>query len=172
MQTDEVDKLMGLFGLVVEQGDGFDEGIRLALKAVLVSHHFAYRVELDADPESPEEHPLTDWELASRLSYFLWSSMPDEELMELAEAGQLNNHEEIEKQVRRMLASPKATALVDNFAGQWLYTRALDDASPDIWYFEDGATSFARQWPRPGSPSTRSCARPEPPRPGRWSPAS
>lgn len=137
LTTAELDDLVALFGLVLEQGDTFDEGITLALKAVLVSHHFVYRVELDPDPESPEEHPLTDWELASRLSYFLWSSMPDAELMELAAAGKLNDHDEIERQVRRMIASPKAAALVDNFAGQWLYTRALEDSSPDIWYFED-----------------------------------
>ena len=137
LSTQEVDGLMSLYDLVITQGEGFDEGIRLALKAILVSHNFVYRVELDADPESPQEHALTDWELASRLSYFLWSSMPDEELLEAAEAGGLSDLDEIAKQVRRMIASPKAAGLVDNFAGQWLYTRALDDASPDIWYFED-----------------------------------
>lgn len=137
LSTKEIDGLMGLYGLVLAQGEGFEEGVRLALKAILVSHNFVYRVELDADPESPEEHALTEWELASRLSYFLWSSMPDEELLALAEAGTLSDLDELEKQVRRMIASPKAAALVDNFAGQWLYTRALEDASPDVWYFED-----------------------------------
>jgi hypothetical protein len=127
---------MGLYALAITEGEGFEEGIGLALRALMVSHNFAYRVELDADPESLDEHLVNDWELASRLSYFLWSSMPDQELFDLAEAGALQNLSEIERQVRRMIASPRATALVDNFAGQWLYTRALEDAAPDVWYFE------------------------------------
>jgi hypothetical protein len=80
---------------------------------------------------------VTDHELASRLSYFLWSSMPDAELFAAADAGLLQDPAELAAQARRMLASPSAEALVDNFAGQWLYIRAIQNSAPDIWYFPD-----------------------------------
>ncbi|MFP2927817.1 DUF1592 domain-containing protein [Pyxidicoccus sp. 3LG] len=128
---DEVDRLVGFVALAKQHGDAAEAGVKLALRSVLVSPHFLFRVEKDPDPRSPTPHRLNDFELASRLSYFLWSSMPDEALLSAAEAGRLSDPAELEAQVRRMLADPKANALVENFAGQWLYTRALDTAEPD-----------------------------------------
>ncbi|QSQ28517.1 DUF1592 domain-containing protein [Pyxidicoccus parkwayensis] len=128
---EEVDRLVGFLALAKARGDGPEMGVKLALRSVLVSPHFLFRVEKDPDPNSTTPHRLTDVELASRLSYFLWSSMPDETLLATAEAGKLHQPEELEAQVRRMLADPKANGLVENFAGQWLYTRALDSAEPD-----------------------------------------
>jgi hypothetical protein len=97
------------------------------MKAVMVSPHFIFRVELDPEPDSLVPHALTDFELASRLSYFVWSSMPDDELFELARAGTLNDDETLREQVDRMLEDGKAQAFLANFAGQWLYTRAIGD---------------------------------------------
>jgi hypothetical protein len=123
----EVDSLLELVGAGQEQGGSWEDGIKLAMKAAMVSPHFVFRVELDPDPTSLAPHPLTDFELASRLSYFLWSSMPDDELFELARAGELNDTELLHEQVDRMLEDSKAEALRANFAGQWLYTRAISD---------------------------------------------
>jgi hypothetical protein len=92
---------------------------------VLVSPHFLFRVEIDPEPTSLVAHPVSDYELASRLSYFMWSSMPDDELFAAADAGALQDPAELQAQVVRMLADPKAESLVANFAGQWLYFRAI-----------------------------------------------
>jgi hypothetical protein len=121
----EVDSLVLFVAEGLAQGGTWEDGIKLALQAALLSPHFLYRVEIDPDPESTIPHPVTDWELASRLSYFVWSSMPDDELFAAAKAGELSDPQVLEEQVRRMVASPKAQALVANFAGQWLYTRAV-----------------------------------------------
>lgn len=134
---DEVAKLVSLVTLAKQNGDTAEAGIRLALQRVLVSPHFIFRVEVDPDPESATPRPLTGWELASRLSYFLWSSMPDAELFEAAESGKLTDPKEIARQAQRMLDDPKAIALTDNFAGQWLFTRALGDQDPDYTLFPD-----------------------------------
>jgi hypothetical protein len=131
----ELDGLVALVALAESQGDPVDEGLRLAIQAVLTSPHFLFRVELDPDPGSLAPHPLGDFELASRLSYFLWSSMPDAALFDAAREGRLHEPAELEAQVERMLADPKAEALVDNFAGQWLYTRNLADHTPDYQAF-------------------------------------
>src|SRR6185503_19225563 len=96
--------------------------------------HFIFRVELDPDPASLTPHALGGYELASRLSYFLWSSMPDETLFGAA-AGTLTEPATLAAQVTRMLADPKAQAITDNFAGQWLYLRAVDLAEPDPMLF-------------------------------------
>jgi len=128
---EEVDRLLRFLPLAKQHGDPPEVGVKLALRSVLLSPHFLFRVEKDPDPSSTEPHRLTAFELASRLSYFLWSSMPDEALLQAAEQGQLGTPQELEAQVRRMLADPKAQALVANFAGQWLFTRALDSAEPD-----------------------------------------
>ncbi len=131
LAPEEVDALMGLHAIVQTEGEGFEESLRVILKAALISPHFLFRVERDPDPTSPDPHLLNDFELASRLSYFLWSSMPDAELFTLAGAGQLQDPVVLEQQVDRMLVDPRAEALVDNFAGQWLYIRALDDVFKD-----------------------------------------
>jgi mono/diheme cytochrome c family protein len=126
----ELARLLKLAATARAQGDGFEAGIRLALEAILVSPHFLFRVELD--PEARDAGPiraLDEHQLASRLSYFLWSSMPDEELFDRAARGKLRV--DLDRQVRRMLGDPKSKALVENFAGQWLQLRNLDLASPD-----------------------------------------
>jgi hypothetical protein len=114
------------------EGQSIEQGIQLAIQAMLVSPHFLFRIERDPNPADPSlVHPISDIELASRLSYFLWSSMPDDELLKLAEAGKLRGAGVLDAQVRRMLADPKSAAFADNFAGQWLETRNLDSVKPD-----------------------------------------
>jgi hypothetical protein len=110
-------------------GNSHDEGIKLALQAILVSPHFLFRIE--SVLPSGGTVKLNDFELATRLSYFLWSSMPDEGLFALACEGQLNQPKTLEKQVRRMLQDPKAAALAKNFGPQWLQTRRLKEFTPD-----------------------------------------
>lgn len=139
----EVDGLMGLVGVALAEGDDVETGLRLALRAMLVSPHFLYRVEVDADPADPTPRRITDHELASRLSYFLWSSMPDEELLALADAGQLQDDAVLAAQVARMLDDPKAMALVDNFAAQWLYIDAVLHASPDDLVYPEFSAELA-----------------------------
>jgi hypothetical protein len=113
-----------------------EQGIQLALQAMLVSPHFLFRIERDANPTDPAKiHPVTEVELASRLSYFLWSSMPDDELLELAKAGKLRAS--LDPQVKRMMADPKSSALADNFAGQWLELRNLEVVKPDPQKFPE-----------------------------------
>ena len=130
----EVDQLTGLVSLARRQGDSFEEGVRLAVQAVLMSPNFLFRVEHDPKPvagSSAAPHRINDYELATRLSYFLWSSMPDDELFRLAKEQKLGQPAVLEAQVKRMMASSKASALVDNFAGQWLGIRNLDRKPPD-----------------------------------------
>lgn len=127
----ELDALMGVYDAVLADGGTFDDGLRHALVATLISPHFLYRVELDDDPDGLSITPLSDHELASRLSYMLWSTMPDDELFRAAEEGELQTDAGLREQVARMLADPKAEALTDNFAGQWLYLRAIDAVAPD-----------------------------------------
>jgi hypothetical protein len=104
----------------------------VALEATLVSPHFLFRIERDPNPTNPgAAHRLSDFELASRLSYFLWSSMPDAELLRVAGQNQLGKPEVLTAQVKRMLDDPKSSALVENFAGQWLELRNLNSVKPD-----------------------------------------
>lgn len=131
----EVDGLMTLVTMATDQGDDIVVGLKLAMRAILVSPHFLYRVEIDPDPLDTTPHPLSDFELASRLSYFLWSSMPDDALFAAAEEGLLADPLEIAAQVDRMLDDPKADELAENFAGQWLFTRGLVDHQPDYLAF-------------------------------------
>jgi hypothetical protein len=129
---EELERLLGLVKLAQDQGDGFEQSIQLALQAVLTSPHFLFRVERDPEPGDPGGvRTLDDYELASRLSYFLWSSMPDAELFTLAREHRLRDPAVLEAQVRRMLRDPKAIALVNNFAGQWLQLRDLAKVTPD-----------------------------------------
>ena len=133
----EVTRLFGPIATAIAQGEGYEKGMALAMRAVLLSPHFVFRVELDPAPTSLEPHPLTQHELASRLSYFLWSSMPDDTLLGVADGGRLSDPVELRAQVERMLADPKAQALIDNFAGQWLYLRSLDGIQPDPGLYPD-----------------------------------
>ena len=117
---------------------GFEAGIEMALSAVLVSPQFLFRVEHDpAGLPANTPYRISDLELASRLSFFLWSSVPDDELLDLAAAGTLHTTPVLERQVRRMLADTRSRALVDNFAAQWLHLRNLDAITPDMRLFPD-----------------------------------
>lgn len=118
--------------------EGFDSGIEMGLRAILVSPEFLFRVERDAAGAAPSTpYRISDTELATRLSFFLWSSIPDAELLDLAIAGKLRAPGVLEKQVRRMIADPRSKVLSTNFAGQWLYLRNLASASPDMRIFPD-----------------------------------
>jgi hypothetical protein len=125
---DEVRRLARFIAIARNQGDAPDVGVKLALQAALVSPNFLFRVERDPPGK---DGPISQWELASRLSYFLWSSMPDNELFRLAREGKLHEPEVLEAQVKRMLADHKARALAENFAAQWLNLRNLDSFNPD-----------------------------------------
>lgn len=115
------------------RGDnGFEAGIQRSLAALLINPRFLFRTEQEPDGIPPgEPYEISDYELATRLSFFLWSSLPDEELLELAARDELGNPETLQAEVDRMLDDARADALVENFAGQWLYLRALDDVEPE-----------------------------------------
>ena len=111
---------------------GFEAGIRMAIERLLIDPEFLFRIERDPEGVAPgAPYRLMDVELASRLSFFLWSSIPDDELLDVAAAGRLSDGMELERQVRRMLDDPRASALVENFAGQWLALRSVDGLAPD-----------------------------------------
>jgi hypothetical protein len=121
------------------RADGdFEAGVEMALSAVLVSPQFLFRVETDPVGAAPNTaYRISDLELASRLSFFLWSSIPDDELIDVASSGTLHNAQILERQVRRMLADPRSQALVSNFASQWLHLRNLASITPDMRLFPD-----------------------------------
>ena len=127
----EIDRLAALITQAQAAGGTQEQGVKVALKAVLMSPHFVYRIEVDADPESTTPRRLSNHELASRLSYFLWSTTPDDDLLRAADDGKLQEEGVLEAQVARLLDSPKAASLVANFAGQWLFTRSIDKHEPD-----------------------------------------
>jgi hypothetical protein len=120
-------------------GGTFERGIHAALSRILVSPQFLFRVERESpDVPAGSTHPISEHELASRLSFFLWSSIPDEELLDLADQGRLREPDVLEAQVRRMTADRRADALVENFTGQWLQLRNLDvKVKPDLLLFPD-----------------------------------
>ena len=121
-----------------DSGSGFETGIERALAAILVSPQFLFRIERDPSGISPETaYRVSSLELASRLSFFLWSSLPDDELREAAIGGELATSEGLARQVRRMLADPKSQSLIDNFASQWLHLRNLEAVRPDMRLFPD-----------------------------------
>jgi len=133
---EEVDRLMKLFALADTHGESFERSVKVALEAVLVSPYFLFRGELQPEPNNPSVvRPVDEFALASRLSYFLWSSLPDDELFALAERKALRKN--LEQQVKRMLKDPKVKAFVDNFAGQWLQIRNLKLAAPDKKLFPE-----------------------------------
>ncbi|HLY12241.1 MAG TPA: DUF1592 domain-containing protein, partial [Planctomycetota bacterium] len=126
----ELEKLLGLFDLADQQGDSFEAALKLPLQAILVSPRFLFRIEHDGSP-GHGAHRLDDYELATRLSYFLWSTMPDAELFELAGKGTLHQPDVFDAQVRRLMKDPKAKSLAENFAIQWLQLRRLEAQAPD-----------------------------------------
>lgn len=134
----EIASLMRFVSMAKADGQNVEQGIQLAIQAMLVSPHFLFRIERDPDPNDPARvHRISNFEMASRLSYFLWSSMPDDELLTLAETGKLGTPVVLEAQVKRLLADPRSAALADNFAGQWLETRNLDSVKPDPQKFPE-----------------------------------
>ena len=121
----------------------FEHGIELAIASILINPNFLFRIESDPEKSNSDQvssegsYAISDLELASRLSFFLWSSLPDEELLRLAEDGRLQNDDVLRSQVKRMLADEKSNSLVKNFASQWLYLRNLDSITPDLRLFPD-----------------------------------
>jgi mono/diheme cytochrome c family protein len=121
--AEEMDRYLKLYDRSLEAGQNFEAAIGTSLQAILVSPNFLFRVELDDRPQEKGSHPISEYQLASRLSYFLWSSMPDEALLALAAKGELSKN--LDAQVTRMLADDRSDALVENFAPQWLDIRDL-----------------------------------------------
>ena len=122
--------MMAVSKAVVDKGAPFDARVQVVIQGVLVSPHFLFRWELDGEPSDPKAiRRLNEYELASRLAFFIWSSGPDDRLLDLAAKGVLRK--QLKAEVHRMLADPKAEALVRNFSGQWLQLRNLDIVRPD-----------------------------------------
>jgi hypothetical protein len=130
VDREEVDRYFRFYAEASKRGEPFENAVKQALRPVLVSPNFLFRVEQDQTKAAP--YRISDFELASRLSYFLWSSMPDEELFRAAERGRLHESKMLEQQVKRMLVDPKSRALAENFTTQWLRVRELKAvAQPD-----------------------------------------
>src|SRR5690606_27841965 len=128
--SEEVAELLAFYDNGAALG-GFEMGMQYAIARLLMDPRFLYQVEHVPEDLAPGTiYAISDIELASRLSFFLWSSIPDEELLNLASTGKLHEADELEAQVRRMLRDEKAEALVQNFAGQWLKLRELDAVQP------------------------------------------
>ena len=135
--VDDLDQLVAFYQRGHAAG-GFEAGVETALRALLAGPEFLFRIEREpADAVPGEPYRISDTELASRLSFFLWSSIPDEALLAAAEAGRLADRDTLQAQVRRMLADPRARTLTTNFAGQWLHLRNLDAARPDARLLPD-----------------------------------
>lgn len=130
IRDDEAARFITLFDLAVRNKMNFEDSVQLMLQGVLVSPKFLFRIERDTNSDDPIV-PVDDYALASRLSYFLWASMPDEQLFDLASRGELGKPEVLEGQVRRMLADRKSRRLAENFAPQWLEVRRIEEAAPD-----------------------------------------
>ena len=141
-------RLLGFFETGRAEAD-FDAGIRLGLQAILADPEFLFRFERTPPDVGPGEiHRLSDLELASRLSFFLWSSIPDDELLRTAATGRLSDPVERERQVRRMLADPRAAALATSFASHWLRLQNLQDIQPDVYLYPDWDLNLTRSMRR------------------------
>ena len=137
LNKDEISGLLTPYKTARGQG-GFELGIRMALQRILVSPNFLFRAEVEpAGVASGSAYRISDVELASRLSFFLWSSIPDDELLTMAERGRLKDPAVLTQQVKRMLADPRANTLVSNFVSQWLYLRNIETVLPDPAAFPD-----------------------------------
>jgi hypothetical protein len=133
----ELEPILGFYDAARKKG-GFENGIQRGLERILASPRFAFRVEHDPESVTPgTPYRISDVELASRLSFFLWSSIPDDTLLDVASRGRLKDPAVLEQQVRRMLADPKSSALVENFAGQWLQLRNVRSVLPNSDAFPD-----------------------------------
>ncbi len=135
LESDDVSDLMGFYAMGTSEG-GFEIGIRTALEAILASPHFLYRMEREPRDVAPgEAYRIADVDLASRLSFFLWGTNPDEELLRVARAGELSRDETLREQTVRMLADPRSESLATRFAAQWLRLQDLEKVSPDAFWF-------------------------------------
>lgn len=131
VNADDISSLKSFYRVGRDKGS-FDSGIEFALRAILVDPEFLFRVEKDPSGTEPgEPYRVSDLELASRLSFFLWSSIPDDELIDVAAAGELREPGVLDQQIQRMLADSRSDALVDNFVGQWLFLRNMRSVKPD-----------------------------------------
>lgn len=138
----EVERFMFIYKTAGQKGGNFEQSVQTALTAILVSPHFLFRGELQPEPDNPKStHPVNEWALASRLSYFLWSTMPDGELFAQAQAGTLRKN--LDAQVLRMIKDKRSEALINNFVGQWLQTRNLQTIQPDPKTFKDWGRGLA-----------------------------
>lgn len=148
LTEEDIQTLLGFYRAGLSNG-GFEAGIRRALARMLVGPEFLFRVELDPENVAPDTaYRISDLELASRLSFFLWSSIPDDQLLDLAEGGKLKDPVILEQEVRRLLGDWRSKALVSNFGGQWLQLRSLRSVSPDpetFPYFDDNLREAFRQ---------------------------
>jgi hypothetical protein len=133
----EVNELVGIYDFAVSKAANHTESLKQMLKALLLSSNFIYRAEIDPDLDTPTPRTLTSYELASRLSYFLWSSMPDAKLFELAANNTLQDPVILRAQVQRMLDDKKSSMLIENFAVQWLKFDKVAEVSPDLSKFPD-----------------------------------
>jgi len=141
----EVDGLMSFYERGRKEGD-FETGIQQAVSRILVAPRFVFRVEDEpANVKDGATYRVDDTALASRLSFFLWSSMPDDELLDLAAKGKLKDPATLDLQVKRMLKDPKSDALIKNFGGQWLYLRELAGVTPDTKEFDDNLRQAFRR---------------------------
>ena len=131
VKKDELDRLAKIVVEATEEGDSYEAALQLALQAILVSPHFLFKVEVPTTKKATEYPLLDDYELATRLSYFLWSSMPDQELLQLATKKQLRDPVVLKAQIKRMLDHRRSSEFVENFAGQWLNLRKLDQFEPN-----------------------------------------
>ena len=140
VSASDTTQLLALYKTGAQSG-GFDAGVRLALQKILVSPDFLFRAEHDPPGAKPGSvYKVSDIELASRLSFFLWSSIPDDQLLAVAESGRLSDPAVLQAEVRRMLADPRSQALVKNFSGQWLFLRNVARITPDTTtypYFDE-----------------------------------
>jgi Protein of unknown function (DUF1592)/Protein of unknown function (DUF1588)/Protein of unknown function (DUF1587)/Protein of unknown function (DUF1585)/Protein of unknown function (DUF1595)/Planctomycete cytochrome C len=141
----EIDFLLGFFEAGQSEA-GFESGIQRALATMLVNPRFLFRFEQEPEHAAPGDvYRISDFDLASRLSFFLWSSIPDGELLSLAAENRLSDPDVLRHQVGRMLGDPRSQALIDNFAGQWLYLRALADVEPEAPAWDGNLRSAFRQ---------------------------
>ena len=137
VSSGEVANIMAFYEQGIQEGD-FENGIQQALSRILIDPRFLIRFEEEPEDLAPGEiYTISDLELASRLSFFLWSSIPDEELLELAMAGELSKPDVLDTQITRMLRNDKSRALVENFAGQWLFLREVENITPEEGKFDD-----------------------------------
>lgn len=130
-KPEEVDRLSNLVAKACDDGESFEGGMQLALQAILISPHFLFKIEQPNENSTEKYAKVTDFELATRLSYFLWSTMPDDRLLQLASKKELSKPDVLSSEVKRMIQSAKSDDFVRNFAGQWLTLRKLDSFNPD-----------------------------------------